>query len=153
MCVSYDRSWQPNVDERRSVFSTDPLGSSCRYIRADQKLNASISSSGCSDQPDQRVVFLEHVVVRVLMIHPRRGDVEISLVSPSGTRSQLLAQRWCTHTQHIWQSSTQNNSLFTLLTVSAFYWLDSGNDERVWSCVILMSAAAHWNGESAQTTL
>ncbi len=34
-----------------------------------------------------------------------------------------------------------------------FFWLDSGNDERVWSCVILMSAAAHWNGESAQTTL
>uniref|UniRef100_A0A671SHN3 Proprotein convertase subtilisin/kexin type 6-like n=1 Tax=Sinocyclocheilus anshuiensis TaxID=1608454 RepID=A0A671SHN3_9TELE len=64
-----------------------------RYIRADQKLNASISSSGCSDQPDQQVGFLEHVVVRVLIVHPRRGDLEISLVSPSGTRSQLLAQR------------------------------------------------------------
>ncbi|KAL0189664.1 hypothetical protein M9458_016763, partial [Cirrhinus mrigala] len=63
------------------------------YIRADQKLNASISSSGCSDQPDQQVVFLEHVVVRVLIVHPRRGDLEISLISPSGTRSQLLAQR------------------------------------------------------------
>uniref|UniRef100_A0A671KXF8 Proprotein convertase subtilisin/kexin type 6-like n=1 Tax=Sinocyclocheilus anshuiensis TaxID=1608454 RepID=A0A671KXF8_9TELE len=75
------------------LFSTDPLGSSCRYIRADQKLNASISSSGCSDQPDQQVVFLEHVVVRVLIVHPRRGDLEIGLVSPSGTRSQLLAQR------------------------------------------------------------
>uniref|UniRef100_A0A672SBL3 Proprotein convertase subtilisin/kexin type 6 n=1 Tax=Sinocyclocheilus grahami TaxID=75366 RepID=A0A672SBL3_SINGR len=64
-----------------------------RYIRADQKLNASISSSCCSDQPDQQVVFLEHVVVRILIVHPRRGDLEISLVSPSGTRSQLLAQR------------------------------------------------------------
>ncbi|RXN20554.1 pro convertase subtilisin kexin type 6 isoform X1 [Labeo rohita] len=64
-----------------------------RYIRADQKLNASISSSGCSDQPDQQVLFLEHVVVRVLIVHPRRGDLEISLISPSGTRSQLLAQR------------------------------------------------------------
>uniref|UniRef100_A0A8C1DUW9 Proprotein convertase subtilisin/kexin type 6 n=1 Tax=Cyprinus carpio carpio TaxID=630221 RepID=A0A8C1DUW9_CYPCA len=49
--------------------------------------------SGCRDQPDQQVVFLEHVVVRVLIVHPRRGDLEISLVSPSGTRSQLLAQR------------------------------------------------------------
>uniref|UniRef100_A0A671L2D6 Proprotein convertase subtilisin/kexin type 6-like n=1 Tax=Sinocyclocheilus anshuiensis TaxID=1608454 RepID=A0A671L2D6_9TELE len=58
-----------------------------------QALNASISSSGCSDQPDQQVVFLEHVVVRVLIVHPRRGDLEIGLVSPSGTRSQLLAQR------------------------------------------------------------
>uniref|UniRef100_A0A8C2DFK4 Proprotein convertase subtilisin/kexin type 6 n=1 Tax=Cyprinus carpio TaxID=7962 RepID=A0A8C2DFK4_CYPCA len=53
----------------------------------------SLRYSGCSDQPDQQVVFLEHVVVRVLIVHPRRGDLEISLVSPSGTRSQLLAQR------------------------------------------------------------
>uniref|UniRef100_A0A673KBN0 Proprotein convertase subtilisin/kexin type 6-like n=1 Tax=Sinocyclocheilus rhinocerous TaxID=307959 RepID=A0A673KBN0_9TELE len=64
-----------------------------QHTCTDQKLNASISSSGCSDQPDQQVVFLEHVVVRVLIVHPRRGDLEISLVSPSGTRSQLLAQR------------------------------------------------------------
>ncbi|XP_066503304.1 proprotein convertase subtilisin/kexin type 6 isoform X2 [Hoplias malabaricus] len=64
-----------------------------RYIRPDQKLNASISSTGCSEQPEQQVVFLEHVVVRVLIVHPRRGDLEISLISPSGTRSQLLAKR------------------------------------------------------------
>uniref|UniRef100_A0A8C1T209 Proprotein convertase subtilisin/kexin type 6 n=1 Tax=Cyprinus carpio TaxID=7962 RepID=A0A8C1T209_CYPCA len=53
----------------------------------------SLRYSGCRDQPDQQVVFLEHVVVRVLIVHPRRGDLEISLESPSGTRSQLLAQR------------------------------------------------------------
>uniref|UniRef100_A0AAR2KA84 P/Homo B domain-containing protein n=1 Tax=Pygocentrus nattereri TaxID=42514 RepID=A0AAR2KA84_PYGNA len=64
-----------------------------RYIRPDQKLNASMSSTGCSEQPEQQVVFLEHVVVRVLIVHPRRGDLEISLISPSGTRSQLLAKR------------------------------------------------------------
>lgn len=64
-----------------------------RYIRADQKLNTSITSTGCSEQSDQHVVFLEHVVVRVLIVHPRRGDLEINLISPSGTRSQLLAQR------------------------------------------------------------
>uniref|UniRef100_A0A3B1ITX6 Proprotein convertase subtilisin/kexin type 6 n=2 Tax=Astyanax mexicanus TaxID=7994 RepID=A0A3B1ITX6_ASTMX len=64
-----------------------------RYIRPDQKLNASISSTGCRDQPEEQVVYLEHVVVRVLINHPRRGDLEISLISPSGTRSQLLAKR------------------------------------------------------------
>lgn len=52
-----------------------------------------MSSTGCSGQPEQHVAFLEHVVVRVLIVHPRRGDLEISLVSPSGTRSQLLARR------------------------------------------------------------
>lgn len=66
----------------------------CRYIRPEQKLNVTMSSTGCSGQPEQHVAFLEHVVVRVLIVHPRRGDLEISLISPSGTRSQLLAKRW-----------------------------------------------------------
>ncbi|KAI3376782.1 hypothetical protein L3Q82_000381 [Scortum barcoo] len=64
-----------------------------RYIHAGQSLNSSSTSSGCSEEPDQHVVYLEHVVVKVLIVHPRRGDLEINLISPSGTRSQLLARR------------------------------------------------------------
>ncbi|XP_029937935.1 proprotein convertase subtilisin/kexin type 6 [Myripristis murdjan] len=64
-----------------------------RYIRAGQSLNSSVTTSGCSEQAEQHVVYLEHVVVKVLIVHPRRGDLEISLISPSGTRSQLLAKR------------------------------------------------------------
>ncbi|KAL4660764.1 proprotein convertase subtilisin/kexin type 6-like isoform X1 [Arapaima gigas] len=64
-----------------------------RYIRPDQLLRVSMNSTGCSEQPDQKVVYLEHVVVRVTIAHPRRGDLQISLVSPSGTHSQLLAKR------------------------------------------------------------
>uniref|UniRef100_A0AAQ5XII5 Proprotein convertase subtilisin/kexin type 6 n=1 Tax=Amphiprion ocellaris TaxID=80972 RepID=A0AAQ5XII5_AMPOC len=52
-----------------------------------------ITTSGCSEEPDQHVDYLEHVVVKVLIVHPRRGDLEINLISPSGTRSQLLAKR------------------------------------------------------------
>ncbi|XP_020794431.1 proprotein convertase subtilisin/kexin type 6 isoform X1 [Boleophthalmus pectinirostris] len=63
------------------------------YIHAGQTLNSSTVSSGCSDEADREVKFLEHVVVSVLLTHPRRGDLEISLISPSGTRSQLLAKR------------------------------------------------------------
>uniref|UniRef100_UPI003AAD4103 proprotein convertase subtilisin/kexin type 6 n=1 Tax=Centroberyx gerrardi TaxID=166262 RepID=UPI003AAD4103 len=64
-----------------------------RYIRVGQSLNSSISTSGCSEQAEQHVAYLEHVVVKVLIVHPRRGDLEINLISPSGTRSQLLAKR------------------------------------------------------------
>ncbi|XP_035019066.1 proprotein convertase subtilisin/kexin type 6 [Hippoglossus stenolepis] len=64
-----------------------------RYIHAGQNLNSSITTSGCSVEPEQLVDYLEHVVVRVLIAHPRRGDLEINLISPSGTRSQLLAKR------------------------------------------------------------
>uniref|UniRef100_W5N9Q8 Proprotein convertase subtilisin/kexin type 6 n=1 Tax=Lepisosteus oculatus TaxID=7918 RepID=W5N9Q8_LEPOC len=64
-----------------------------KYIRPDQILNSTIATSGCADHPDQHVVYLEHVVVRVLIVHPRRGDLQINLISPAGTRSQLLAKR------------------------------------------------------------
>lgn len=63
------------------------------YIQAGQTLNSSSVSSGCSDEADRQVNFLEHVVVRLLLTHPRRGDLQIHLISPSGTRSQLLAKR------------------------------------------------------------
>lgn len=64
-----------------------------RYIHAGQSLNSSITTSACSEEPEQQVVYLEHVVVKALIVHPRRGDLEVNLISPSGTRSQLLAKR------------------------------------------------------------
>ncbi|XP_067350736.1 proprotein convertase subtilisin/kexin type 6 isoform X2 [Channa argus] len=64
-----------------------------RHIQAGQRLNSSITTSGCLEEPEQHVDYLEHVVVKVLIVHPRRGDLEINLISPSGTRSQLLAKR------------------------------------------------------------
>ncbi|XP_059926934.1 proprotein convertase subtilisin/kexin type 6-like [Gadus macrocephalus] len=65
-----------------------------KYIRAGQSMNSTISTSGCSAEgAGPGVAYLEHVVVKVLLLHPRRGDLEIELVSPAGTRSQLLARR------------------------------------------------------------
>nr|XP_020510141.1 proprotein convertase subtilisin/kexin type 6-like [Labrus bergylta] len=64
-----------------------------RHIHAGQSRNSSLSTTGCSEEPERHVGYLEHVVVRVLIAHPRRGDLEINLISPSGTRSQLLAKR------------------------------------------------------------
>lgn len=39
------------------------------------------------------VAFLEHVQAHVTLVASRRGDVQLFLVSPAGTRSQLLARR------------------------------------------------------------
>lgn len=41
----------------------------------------------------QSVRHLEHVVVVISLTHPSRGDVELTLVSPSGTKSKLLPYR------------------------------------------------------------
>uniref|UniRef100_A0AAX7TAM9 P/Homo B domain-containing protein n=1 Tax=Astatotilapia calliptera TaxID=8154 RepID=A0AAX7TAM9_ASTCA len=50
-------------------------------------------TTGCSSKAPQHVAYVEHVVVRVNISHGRRGDLSITLTSPSGTTSQLLANR------------------------------------------------------------
>ena len=39
------------------------------------------------------VNFLEHVQAKISLSSPRRGDLQIYLTSPSGTKSTLLAKR------------------------------------------------------------
>ena len=45
-------------------------------------------------QSECRINYIEHVVVTTRIVHPRRGDLEISVVSPQGTKSSLLDTRW-----------------------------------------------------------
>uniref|UniRef100_A0A8C0UM26 Proprotein convertase subtilisin/kexin type 5-like n=1 Tax=Cyanistes caeruleus TaxID=156563 RepID=A0A8C0UM26_CYACU len=66
-------------------------------IRPDSIVRSIYKATGCSDNPNHHVIYLEHVVVRITITHPRRGDLAIYLTSPSGTRSQLLANRLFDH--------------------------------------------------------
>lgn len=72
---------------------------SYRTIRPDSIVRSIYKATGCSDNPNHHVIYLEHVVVRITITHPRRGDLAIYLTSPSGTRSQLLANRYSMTTQ------------------------------------------------------
>nr|XP_013813057.1 PREDICTED: proprotein convertase subtilisin/kexin type 6-like [Apteryx mantelli mantelli] len=84
------KKWKSVPPQHVCVGSLDRVP---KYIRADHVVRATTLTSACADHYDQHVVYLEHVVVRVSISHPRRGDLQISLVSPAGTRSQLLARR------------------------------------------------------------
>lgn len=64
-----------------------------RFIPANKTVRTMTVTNGCANNQDRHVVYLEHVVVRLSISHPRRGDLQINLTSPSGTRSQLLARR------------------------------------------------------------
>ncbi|KAM9307095.1 proprotein convertase subtilisin/kexin type 5 [Pholidichthys leucotaenia] len=64
-----------------------------RIIHPGSTLTSVYETTGCSGEASQRVVYVEHVVVRVTIAHSRRGDLSITLTSPSGTVSQLLANR------------------------------------------------------------
>ncbi|XP_075753037.1 proprotein convertase subtilisin/kexin type 6 isoform X2 [Pelodiscus sinensis] len=72
---------------------TESSDRTSRDIPAGQTVSTTIVTDACANHYDQRVVHLEHVVVRVSIEHPRRGDLQINLTSPSGTESQLLARR------------------------------------------------------------
>ncbi|KAJ6662931.1 hypothetical protein lerEdw1_011135 [Lerista edwardsae] len=63
------------------------------FIPTNKTLRTATVTNACADQQDHQVVYLEHVVVRLSIAHPRRGDLQINLTSPSGTKSQLLARR------------------------------------------------------------
>ena len=39
------------------------------------------------------VAYLEHVILRISLTHPHRGDLNILLTSPSGTVSNILDRR------------------------------------------------------------
>uniref|UniRef100_A0AAX7UYJ4 P/Homo B domain-containing protein n=1 Tax=Astatotilapia calliptera TaxID=8154 RepID=A0AAX7UYJ4_ASTCA len=64
-----------------------------RLIHPGSVLMSVHETTGCSSKAPQHVAYVEHVVVRVNISHGRRGDLSITLTSPSGTTSQLLANR------------------------------------------------------------
>uniref|UniRef100_A0A8C6Q512 Proprotein convertase subtilisin/kexin type 5b n=1 Tax=Nothobranchius furzeri TaxID=105023 RepID=A0A8C6Q512_NOTFU len=68
-----------------------------RSIRPEHVLRSVYKATGCADNPNSHVIYLEHVVVRITIAHSRRGDLSINLTSPSGTKSQLLANRLFDH--------------------------------------------------------
>ncbi|XP_076845202.1 proprotein convertase subtilisin/kexin type 5b isoform X2 [Brachyhypopomus gauderio] len=68
-----------------------------RTIRPDHVVRSVYKATGCTDNANHHVIYLEHVVVRITITHPRRGDLSINLTSPSGTKSQILANRLFDH--------------------------------------------------------
>ncbi|XP_063311099.1 proprotein convertase subtilisin/kexin type 5 isoform X1 [Pelobates fuscus] len=68
-----------------------------KTIRPDNVVRSIYKATGCADNTNHHVIYLEHIVVRITITHPRRGDLAIYLTSPSGTRSQLLANRLFDH--------------------------------------------------------
>ncbi|ELU12894.1 hypothetical protein CAPTEDRAFT_52595, partial [Capitella teleta] len=52
-----------------------------------------MTTDGCAGVQQTRVTHLEHVQVQVKVKHPRRGDITMTLTSPSGTESTILKPR------------------------------------------------------------
>lgn len=77
------------------------------------RLQLQLYTDGCAGEARNRVIYLEHVQSIITLTAPKRGDIQIYLTSPAGTRSTLLAKRardtsrtgfreWAFMTTHNW---------------------------------------------------
>lgn len=83
-----------------------------RALQVNGKLELTISSDGCRGTLN-RVTYLEHVQAYITLSASNRGQIQIFLTSPLGTRSTLLPRRekdtssegfsnWAFMTTHCW---------------------------------------------------
>lgn len=71
-----------------------------------------IDTDGCADN-ENKVRYLEHVQAKISLSYSRRGDLQIHLVSPNGTRSTLLPKR---------KNDYQEGEFKDWPFMSVFYW-------------------------------
>ncbi|TRY74010.1 hypothetical protein TCAL_03361 [Tigriopus californicus] len=81
------RVWEGAGEQRKCSRSADRID---LIIPGRQANKATIQVKDCSGDG---VNFLEHVQAQVTLSATKRGDVAIFLISPSGTRSSLIAKR------------------------------------------------------------
>jgi len=85
--VSMAKDWE-NVPTQRSSAVNADLGPGPVAIPPTSSRSAKMQVTDTGD-----VNFLEHVQAHITLTAARRGDVQIFLTSPQGTKSQLLARR------------------------------------------------------------
>lgn len=94
-------------------------------LKPGEPITQSVYVDGCKDIPSQWIQRLEHVQVHIKLSTPRRGDTRIFLISPSGTKSELLSQRPKDDYQGEWE--------FTFMTVHCW----DEDPEGTWKLEIL----------------
>lgn len=95
----------------------------CREIEG-SGISVTFDTDGCKDSSDE-INHLEHVQARISLAYSRRGDLQIHLVSPNGTRSTLLPRR-----KYDYQPGEFRNWSF----MSVFYWGE--NPQGTWTLVL-----------------
>lgn len=73
-CIVQDKSFEP------------------RLLRANEEVIIEIPTKACEGQ-ENSIASLEHVQLEATIEYSRRGDLHVTLVSPSGTSTVLLAER------------------------------------------------------------
>ncbi|XP_005083476.2 proprotein convertase subtilisin/kexin type 4 isoform X4 [Mesocricetus auratus] len=130
LLVDLARVWLPTQPQKkcaiRVVHTPTPIL---------PRMLVSKNVSACSDGSHRLIRSLEHVQVQLSLSYSRRGDLEISLTSPMGTRSTLVAIRpldisgqgynnWIFMSTHYWDEDPQG--LWTLGLENKGYYFNTG---------------------------
>ncbi|XP_011819497.1 PREDICTED: proprotein convertase subtilisin/kexin type 4 [Colobus angolensis palliatus] len=129
LLVDTGRTWLPTQPQRKCAVrvQTRPIPIlPLIYIRK--------NVSACAGRHNS-IRSLEHVQARLTLSYSRRGDLEISLTSPMGTRSTLVAIRpldvstegyknWVFMSTHFWDENPQG--VWTLGLENKGYYFNTG---------------------------
>ncbi|KAK2180746.1 hypothetical protein NP493_427g01043 [Ridgeia piscesae] len=121
-----------------------------KNIPPNHRARVALTTDGCRGNSNH-VLFLEHVQAIISLTGSRRGELQIFLVSPQGTRSSLLARRsrdsssegfnnWAFMTTHNWGElsvGTWNLEIVTAATSSTL---------KTWSLMMYGTASDPHNG-------
>uniref|UniRef100_A0A8C3ERI1 Neuroendocrine convertase 1 n=1 Tax=Corvus moneduloides TaxID=1196302 RepID=A0A8C3ERI1_CORMO len=84
------KRWK-SVPEKRECIVKDKSFEP-RLLRANEEVIIEIPTKACEGQ-ENSIASLEHVQLEATIEYSRRGDLHVTLVSPSGTSTVLLAER------------------------------------------------------------
>ena len=121
---------------RLSLYSDIPSGGA---------LELSIPTKSCAGTIAE-INKLEHVVLTISFIHRRRGDVSILLMSPSGTKNEMLSTRhyddskegldnWGFMTVHCWGKYCSTSKISLVVSIFRI-----GQVRRIWLSIKSTSA-------------
>lgn len=83
-------TWRHVPEKRECIVKDDSFQP--RELKAAGEITVEIPTRACRGQ-DNQVLSLEHVQVEASIEYTRRGDLHITLTSPAGTTTVLLAER------------------------------------------------------------
>ena len=119
-----------------------------RGIPLNGQVEVALVSDGCHGSYNNEVRYLEHVEAKVTMQASRRGEIQIFLISPRGTRSTLLARRsrdlstvgfnnWAFMTTHNWGEPSQGTWTLEIHNGAAHgeYGAGGSGGTRAWATV------------------
>ncbi|XP_027402373.1 proprotein convertase subtilisin/kexin type 4 isoform X1 [Bos indicus] len=139
LLVGLARSWLPTQPQKKCVIHivhtrTRPAGEALAPIPILPVMHVRKNVSACAGHANS-IRSLEHVQVQLSLSYSRRGDLEISLTSPMGTRSTLVAIRpfdvssqgynnWIFMSTHFWDEDPRG--LWILGLENKGYYFNTG---------------------------